>query len=358
MMLSPRLVVGTALLTLAACRAEPAPRPTAPSVEGGVSAAAKPAVSAPMTLARLPGADSLKPGEFVWNADRVPEGPVLVVVSLPEQLAHVYRNGIEIGRSSVSTGRKGHRTPTGVFQILQKDRRHHSNKYNNAPMPYMERLTWDGIALHAGQLPGYPASHGCVRLPLEFSKLLFGATSMGGTVVIADEAHGGAMVAHPGFLAPPIPGRGAESMPAPTGGWAWQPERADSGPISIVISSASRDVHVLRNGVEIGRAPISLLDGDHHFAPATYVRTAQPVPGENPYAPGVPMMAWMMVGDSGGATVAAAQLARAVRMPREFTEPLFEALAPGAVLVLTDEPLEPARRSAPGFTVMTTGAGG
>jgi hypothetical protein len=353
----PRFALGILLVSLAACRSAPATPPGAATASDTAPAAAPAVAAAPLSLARLPGADSLAPGAFVWNADRVPEGPVLVVVSLPEQLAHVYRNGVEIGRSSVSTGRKGHRTPTGVFQILQKDKRHHSSKYNNAAMPYMERLTWDGIALHAGQLPGYPASHGCVRLPLEFSKLLFGATSMGGTVVIADEAHGGAMVAHPGFLAPPVPGRAVDST-GPTGAWSWRPERADSGPISIVISSASRDVHVLRNGVEIGRAPISLLDGEHHFAPATYVRTTQPAPGVNPYAPDVPMMTWMMVGDSGSAAMAPAQLARAVRMPRGFSEPLFQALGPGTVLVLTDEPLEPTRRSEPGFTVMTTGAEG
>ena len=71
---------------------------------------------------------------------------------------YVYRNGVRIAASTCSTGKLGHRTPTGVFKILQKDKNHHSSTYNNAPMPYMNRLTWSGIALHAGQLPGYPAS--------------------------------------------------------------------------------------------------------------------------------------------------------------------------------------------------------
>ena len=102
----------------------------------------------------------LKPGDFIWHPERATEGPVVVIVSIPEQKAFVYRNGIRIGQSTVSTGRPGHATPTGVFTILQKDINHHSSTYNNAPMPYMERLTWDGIALHAGHLPGYPASHG------------------------------------------------------------------------------------------------------------------------------------------------------------------------------------------------------
>ena len=117
-------------------------------------------------------AEQLTNGEFDWFPDRSPAGPILFIVSLPEQLVYVYRNGVRIAASTCSTGKPGHRTPTGVFKILQKDKNHHSSTYNNAPMPNMNRLTWSGIALHAGHLPGYPASHGCVRLPKEFSALL------------------------------------------------------------------------------------------------------------------------------------------------------------------------------------------
>jgi lipoprotein-anchoring transpeptidase ErfK/SrfK len=129
-------------------------------------------------------AAALRPGQFIWQPERSETGEVEVVVSLTEQKAYVYRAGRVIGVTTVSTGMRGHRTPTGSFTILQKNRRHFSNLYNNAPMPNMQRLTWDGIALHAGALPGYPASHGCVRLPMEFSRVLFGATRMGGRVHI------------------------------------------------------------------------------------------------------------------------------------------------------------------------------
>ncbi len=90
--------------------------------------------------------------------------------------------------------------PTGVFKILQKDKHHRSSTYNNAPMPNMNRLTWSGVALHAGNLPGYPASHGCVRLPMEFSERLFGITRTGMTVVIADNKSYPSEVAHPGLV--------------------------------------------------------------------------------------------------------------------------------------------------------------
>ena len=111
-------------------------------------------------------ADQLKPGQWVWAPNVAQAGPVLIYVDLSRQLASVYRNGVRIGVSTVSTGKPGHETPTGVFTILQKDATHRSSIYNNAPMPFQERLTWDGIALHAGGLPGFPESHGCVHMPL------------------------------------------------------------------------------------------------------------------------------------------------------------------------------------------------
>jgi lipoprotein-anchoring transpeptidase ErfK/SrfK len=131
---------------------------------------------------------TLDPGDFVWRPQASQEGPVEIVVSLPLQLAYVYRGGTLIGATTVSTGKPGHETPTGSFEILQKRREHYSNLYDNAPMPFMQRLTWDGIALHAGQIPGQPASHGCVRLPMAFARHLFGVTQLGANVHIIDAA--------------------------------------------------------------------------------------------------------------------------------------------------------------------------
>ncbi|HEY0116159.1 MAG TPA: L,D-transpeptidase family protein [Allosphingosinicella sp.] len=124
----------------------------------------------------------LRPGAFVWRPERATSGPVEIVASIAAQRLYVFRAGKLIGVSTASTGRSGHVTPTGSFPILEKRRQHFSNLYNNAPMPNMQRLTWDGVALHAGNIPGYAASHGCVRLPLEFSRLLFGVTSIGSNV--------------------------------------------------------------------------------------------------------------------------------------------------------------------------------
>ena len=196
----------------------------------------------------------LKPGQFVWAPQAAPAGPMLILVNLSTQRALLYRNGVPIGATTVSTGKTGHSTPTGVFTILQKQIEHHSSKYDNAPMPFMQRLTWGGVALHAGHLPGYPASHGCIRLPSGFAKLLYGETKLGMTVVITDEKVTPRIAPAPQMLAP-------GSSPAATSeGFDWHPEASPNGPVSIVVSSADRKVLVLRNGVEIGLAPVS-VDG-------------------------------------------------------------------------------------------------
>ena len=176
-----------------------------------------PAPSATLPATALDAVDALAPGDYIWEPERTGNGQLVVVVSLPEQRAHVYRNGIRIGVSTISSGKPGKETPTGIFEILQKKRTHFSNLYNNAPMPFMQRLTWDGIALHAGKIPGYPASHGCVRLPEDFAEKLFAETERGMLVVIADEASHGTEVAYPGPRAPvdaysglPLPAAGSD----------------------------------------------------------------------------------------------------------------------------------------------------
>lgn len=132
-------------------------------------------------------AAGLVPGEYVWRPEGS-SGPVEIVTSLSAQRLYVFRGGRLIGVSTVSTGMEGHRTPTGSYPILQKKKMHYSNLYDDAPMPNMQRMTWDGIALHAGRIRPQPASHGCVRLPSEFSSLLYGVTRIGSIVHVVDAA--------------------------------------------------------------------------------------------------------------------------------------------------------------------------
>jgi len=136
---------------------------------------------------QLLAAASLKPGDFVWREDASSiVGPARLLVSIADQRAYLYRGATLVAVTTVSTGRKGHATPTGSFKIMEKHAVHFSSKYDSAPMPHMQRLTNDGIALHAGYIPGHPASHGCVRLPAKFATQLFKVTSVGTPVTIVE----------------------------------------------------------------------------------------------------------------------------------------------------------------------------
>jgi hypothetical protein len=184
----------------------------------------------------LEAAVNLKIGEYVWAPQLAPDGPMLAIVNLRTQRLVVFRNGVPIAASTVSSGKTGHETPTGVFTILQKNEKHFSRTYDNAPMPNMQRLTWRGIALHAGNLPGYPASHGCVRLPLGFSKLLFGTTSLGMTVVITDVSVGPRLSSAP-ELAKVEPQRASPSFA--NAAYQWHADRGKGGIVSVVAPPTS-----------------------------------------------------------------------------------------------------------------------
>ena len=151
-----------------------------------VAVAAQPATNRNATIAER--AAALGPGQYVWETKSASSGPLLLTIDLTAQRVMVYRDGALIAASAISTGSMGRKTPTGVFTILEKKVMHRSITYDDAPMPYMQRLTSKGIAIHAGDLPGYPASHGCIRLPNEFAKQLYGVTEIGTPVMITDDA--------------------------------------------------------------------------------------------------------------------------------------------------------------------------
>jgi hypothetical protein len=126
----------------------------------------------------------LRPGQYAWAAYPNDPASVHIAIDLTNQRAFVFQGTALVGIATVSTGRRGHGTPTGTYPILEKAVYHRSNLYSDAPMPYMQRLTWGGVALHAGYNPGHPASHGCIRLPYGFARILFRATQVGGMVVV------------------------------------------------------------------------------------------------------------------------------------------------------------------------------
>jgi L,D-transpeptidase-like protein len=291
--------------------------------------------------------DKLKKGEFLWIGNAVTAGPVVMVVSITEQRAYVYRNGVLIGATTVSTGRPGHVTPTGVFTVLQKQKEHRSTIYDGAPMPYMERLTWGGVALHAGGLPGYPESHGCIHLPSEFARLLFAVSPNGMTVVIGSDATSPERVTHPGYLAPVkfVGGQPIEGQPfAPTEEERWHPESSPSGPVSIVLSQGSQRIVVYRNGIEIGRARVT-ISGDTPLVNHVLVLAEGPSTVPDPYVPDATKYRWLRLGVPGhleenGTQVDPTAVAR-IKIPTDFVTKINGILTPGVTLFVTSAALHP-----------------
>lgn len=288
----------------------------------------------------LPEPGMLPPDGFAWQPEVAPKGPVLVLVGLAEQIARVYRNGIEIGITRVSTGRPGYPTPIGVFTILQKARVHHSTTYDEASMPYTERLTWDGVALHAGIVPGYPSSHGCVHLPLEFAELLFGVTEVGTTVVIADEHQAPNESARPGLM------QASSELPAAMDNYVWEPERSPAGPLSLLVSIADSRCYVFRNGVEIGQAAATFAQPDEPILPAVYLMLDRRSDG------GAPV--WTEVGLFGAkAPATRSDALDRLTLPPGFAAALMPALVPGTSLYCALGSGGAESRSGPDFTVVS-----
>ncbi|MEO6519203.1 MAG: L,D-transpeptidase [Pseudoxanthomonas sp.] len=285
----------------------------------------------------------MKPGDYLWYPQIAPSGPVLVVISLDEQRVYVYRNGIAIGVSTISSGKPGKDTPPGVFTILQKNKDHRSNLYNNAPMPYMQRLTWDGIALHGGTLPGHPASHGCVRLPQAFAQKLFAITRTGDTVVVANAHASSPSVVHPALLAP----INSKGLPLPVNesepDYFWDDSLAPIGPVSVLVSVGDRRVFVMRNGVVIGESGLTLADDFAVHGSVLMVMGEQATDAPSLLDPDRKRYQWTAY------PLLSTQTARlpaqqkqwpegALQVSPEFSRKLYAALAPGATVLLTDLP--------------------
>jgi hypothetical protein len=226
-----------------------------------------------------------------------------------------------------------------VFTILEKKREHYSKTYDNAPMPNMQRLTWSGVAMHSGNLPGYPASHGCIRMPYDFSQLLFGITSHGGTVVIGDGKTPQPRLAdNPGMILAPSDFSPSMLRPLADGAYDWDASRSPSGPVTMVLSRADRAVYVYRNGEPIGRAAAD-IGGGGRFGQHVFTLLAGASSKPSVWAPGRPALKWMRVSGGKGPRIDAGDLGKRVRVNPEFAAKVYDILAPGTTVVVTDDPV-------------------
>jgi len=302
----------------------------------------------------IPAIRALRPGEYIWRPELSPEGPVVIVVSLPEQLAHVYRNGVAIGVSSCSTGKSGKRTPTGVFTILQKRERHFSSTYNNAPMPNMQRLTWKGIALHAGDLPGYPASMGCIRLPMEFSRNLFSVTHLGTPVIIADQKTTHSALVNPGLILPKESAEIARAAKEKADGkkarTGWD-VKVQKNTVSILVSGKDQAAYVMTDGEITYQTQVMIRDPGRPLGHHLYSLLG-PHPKGNSFQ-------WMAFGFGGrpekNMTVDRwndEALGR-IKVPDvEGALKLLTSLQPGTTMLITDFSAGPETRTGPDFTII------
>jgi hypothetical protein len=292
---------------------------------------------------------ALAPGEYAWHPERSPFGAVAVIASIPEQRVHVYRNGVRIGLSTCSTGREGHPTPTGVFTVLQKDKHHRSSTYGGAPMPNMNRLTWDGIALHAGDLPGYPASHGCVRLPMKFSDLLWSVTHVGTPVIIAGSASDPWELVHPGLvlgvgaereMAEAVARLEARKHPADWG-------EGDAYPVTTVLATGhDRRITLIEDGVEIMQDALTIRGGP---TLGEHVLILQG--GENP---GDPPRWWGLTHhvDPGRPLEPETAVLQRLTTSAAFRAAMVARMHPGMTFVVSDLAATPDRRSGADFVIM------
>jgi hypothetical protein len=298
----------------------------------------------------------LKPGEFTWHPERSPAGPVAIIVSIPDQRVHVYRNGIRIGVSTCSTGKPGHSTPTGVFTILEKDKNHHSSTYNDAPMPNMNRLTWSGVALHAGMLPGYPASHGCIRLPVKFSELLFGVTHVGTPVILAGSFSDPKEVVHPGMVL----GDFAEheflsvqkSLSSKTDPWHTEviSNTDATTSTSVIVSHGDMSITILENGAIVAQGEATITNPDLPLGRHVFLLS-----GAHDGAKG---LSWHAISHHDDAGLSLADPEDSVLKRIKADKPVLEAMQtrmhPGMVLVTTELPAHGDTRTGDDFVLMNT----
>ncbi|MCK1385203.1 L,D-transpeptidase [Bradyrhizobium sp. 21] len=197
-----------------------------------------------------------------------PQGPLVIVVSIERQKVTIYDTNGVFAESPVSTGMKGHSTPMGVFSVIQKHKFHHSNIYSGAPMPYMQRITWSGIAMHAGVLPGYPASHGCIRMPMAFAVKMWNWTKMGARVIVSPGQMSPQNFSHPLLASVRVPPQPAASLEPQTNvgdkadKGAANTKAAEAKPVETKTASAESVLelrssvgHTVMSDVTTGNAP-------------------------------------------------------------------------------------------------------
>jgi hypothetical protein len=305
------------------------------------------------------------------------KGPMTIVISLDKQQLTLYANGHEIARSRVSTGTKANPTPTGVFSVIEKDRWHWSNLYDSAPMHFMHRITWSGLALHQGIVPNYPASHGCIRLPEAFVSQLFGVSKLGARVIITRGEATPVDISHAKLFVPaekpmimsrlnPAPlstasldaadntlkmaqlvGFKSLAQTATDAPAATAPDAGlKPGPISVFISRKEGKLFVRKGFTPVFETPITIDRATESLG--THVFTALSVEEQK--------VRWNVVSvpsKAGEATLSAAAALDRITIPQDAQERIASLMSTGASLIVSDQGLGPETGKGTDFIVLT-----
>ncbi|PWT88767.1 MAG: L,D-transpeptidase [Proteobacteria bacterium] len=351
------------------------------------SKTARPARPRAPAAARLkpPALTKASPGTPAGElADKAQGGPLQIIISIDKQQLTLYAGGEAIAHSRVSTGQRGHATPTGVFSIIEKDRWHRSNLYDSAPMWFMQRITWSGVALHQGVVPNYPASHGCVRLPEAFARQLWTTTKLGARVIIARGEVAPVEISHPHLFVPkPASARGPvvsqiESLKAAQQAWtfadlaskaplvgasltdvpafgapnaeppvdavkpATRPLKA--GPVSVFISRREGKLFVRKGFEPVFDVPVTIENADQPLGTHVFTAIAQRADNAS--------MRWTVVSMAPSGPRAADALDR-ITIPQAALDQINELVSTGASLIISDEGLGRETGKGTDFIVLT-----
>jgi hypothetical protein len=323
----------------------------------------------------------------------VAPGPLLITVSIAQQEAKIFSGSTEVARTRISTGVPGHPTPTGVFAVIQKQVYHESNLYSAAPMPHMQRLTWSGIALHGGVVPGHPASHGCIRLPHEFATKLYSMTKLGTRVVVSYGETAPIEIAHKALLQPsdarPAADPKTAALDIDTVSKMTDQPRTDvtssirpalpeapkepvtkrqRGALSVFISRKQQKLYVRRNFEPLFDAPIAILSPDKPIGTHVFTATEQiedkglrwsavSIPSAQPKRAHVHEAAREKRKAAAPVQVdagpAASSALERIDIPQEVRERLAGMLTPGASLIVSDNALSDETGEDTDFVVLT-----
>jgi lipoprotein-anchoring transpeptidase ErfK/SrfK len=317
--------------------------------------------------------------------------PLQIIISLDKQHLTVYAGDQPIAQSRVSSGQRGRSTPTGVFSIIQKDRWHRSNLYDDAPMWFMQRITWSGVALHQGVVPNYPASHGCVRLPEAFAQKLWGMTKPGARVIIARNELAPIAISHPLLFtrksapvasAAPTPSH-ADYLKAAQQAWTFadlankaplvgatltdlpsfsvpmvdppaaakpqqQTRSLKPGPVSVFISRREGKLFVRKGFEPVFDIPVTIANPEQPLG--THVYTAIAANDDNA------SMRWTVVSTAAAAPGSSASASGAldrITIPQDAVDQISELMSVGASLIVSDQGLGPETGKGTDFIVLT-----